>query len=202
MQAQCARGSAASAASAVEPTLLHPGLLPAVSLTVGKLKLVLERLLRIKAAQQALLLVPPADSGGQVRRRGAGLHAEQFQQLQRTPRQSLAPAAWSAETHACVAVATSKQAVHVSHSSVSRLCCARALLLQKYAPLAACPSLLCSPRTSLTMIPGSSATTTPVTGAGAQPARPVEVGWAWQPTPRRSSARAERARAAGRRQAC
>lgn len=37
-----------------------------MSLTVGKLKLVLERLLRVKAAQQALLLVPPADSGAQV----------------------------------------------------------------------------------------------------------------------------------------
>ncbi len=112
MQAQCERGSAASAASAVEPTLLPSGLLPAVSLTVGKLKLVLERLLRIKAAQQALLLVPPADSGGQVRRRGAWLHAEQFQQLQHTPRLSLAPTAWSAGLHACVGVAISEQAVH------------------------------------------------------------------------------------------
>lgn len=40
----------------------------AVSLTVGKLKLMLERLLRVKAAQQALLLVPPEPSGAQVRR--------------------------------------------------------------------------------------------------------------------------------------
>lgn len=38
----------------------------AVSLTVGKLKLMLERLLRVKAAQQALLLVPPESSGAQV----------------------------------------------------------------------------------------------------------------------------------------
>lgn len=37
-----------------------------MSLTVGKLKLMLERLLRVKAAQQALLLVPPETSGAQV----------------------------------------------------------------------------------------------------------------------------------------
>ena len=42
----------------------------AVSLTVGKLKLMLERLLRVKAGEQALLLVPPPDSGAQVRTGG------------------------------------------------------------------------------------------------------------------------------------
>lgn len=43
-----------------------------MSLTVGKLKLMLERLLRIKAAQQALLLVPPEGSGAQVCGVGCG----------------------------------------------------------------------------------------------------------------------------------
>jgi hypothetical protein len=33
---------------------------------VGKLKLMLERLLRVKAGQQALLLVPPEGSTSQV----------------------------------------------------------------------------------------------------------------------------------------
>ena len=33
-----------------------------MSLTVGKLKLMLERLLRVKAGQQALLLVPPPEA--------------------------------------------------------------------------------------------------------------------------------------------
>ena len=47
------------------PTLPRPSQ-HAVSLTVGKLKLMLERLLRVKAAQQALLLVPPEASGAQV----------------------------------------------------------------------------------------------------------------------------------------
>ncbi|EFN56852.1 hypothetical protein CHLNCDRAFT_144451 [Chlorella variabilis] len=36
-----------------------------VTLTIGKLKLMLERLLRVKAAQQALLLVPPEGSASQ-----------------------------------------------------------------------------------------------------------------------------------------
>lgn len=39
----------------------------AVSLTVGKLKLMLDRLLRVKAGAQALLLVPPEGSEAQVR---------------------------------------------------------------------------------------------------------------------------------------
>ena len=38
---------------------------PAVSLTVGRLKLMAEKLFRLKAAQQALLLVPPPGSASQ-----------------------------------------------------------------------------------------------------------------------------------------
>ncbi|KAI7835571.1 hypothetical protein COHA_010532 [Chlorella ohadii] len=65
---KAATGSAL-ASSMAQLTVCHNGKtltkkLP-VSLTVGKLKLMLERLLRVKAAQQALLLVPPEASGAQ-----------------------------------------------------------------------------------------------------------------------------------------
>ncbi|KAL4854293.1 Tubulin-folding cofactor E [Chlorella vulgaris] len=65
---QAAAGSAL-ASSMVQLTICHGAKrlekkLPA-SLTVGKLKLMLERLLRVKAGQQALLLVPPEGSSSQ-----------------------------------------------------------------------------------------------------------------------------------------